>query len=203
MVVLSERDKRVLEYIKAFVSENGYPPAVREIGAQLSIKSTATVYFSIHRLEDAGYLKQSSNKRRSIELLGTYPGIRKKNTSEIPLVGKITAGQPITAIENIEDVYNIPQDLFGSGDMFMLHVEGNSMINAGIHSGDKVIIRKQETAVNGEIVAAMVNGEATIKRFYKEKGKFRLQPENDTFSPLIVDNVDIIGIVTGLIRRIK
>ena len=200
--MLNDKDAKILEFIKTFIDTNKYPPSVREICAQLNIKSTATVYFSIHRLESAGLIRQSPLKKRSIEVLSPYPGIAKKSTVEIPLVGNIAAGLPITAIENIEDIYNLPNDLFGGGQLFMLNVKGESMINVGIYDGDKIIIRKQEAAENGEIIAAMINGEATVKRFYKEKNVYRLQPENDFMEPIITSYVDILGKVVGLIRKI-
>ncbi|MCL2751807.1 MAG: transcriptional repressor LexA [Firmicutes bacterium] len=200
-MTLNDKDYKILDFIKSFIDENRYPPSVREICAQLKIKSTATVYFSIHRLEDAGLIRQSPLKKRSIEVLSPYPGISKKSMVEIPLVGNIAAGQPITAIENIEDIYNLPNDLFGLGDLFMLNVSGDSMINAGIFDGDKIIVRKQENAENGEIIAAMINGEATVKRFYKENHSYRLQPENDAMQPIITEQVDIAGKIVGLIRK--
>lgn len=200
---LDEKDEKVLEYLKKYSTKYGYPPTVREICKALNITSTATAYYSLNRLQYLGYIKKVDNHKRAIEILNEYSDFPKKELIDVPLVGKITAGVPITAVENVEDVFSIPADLFSDGELFFLTVSGDSMINAGIFDGDKIVIRKQETANNGQIVAAMIDGEATVKRLYLEKGHIRLQPENDAYEPIIVDNAQILGIVVGLIRSYK
>lgn len=200
---LEPKEARILSYLKKYIAKNSYPPTVREICKALNITSTATVYYSLNRLQYYGYIRKSDNHKRAIEILSEFSDFPKKDLIEIPLVGKITAGEPITAVENIEDVYPLPEDLFGEGELFLLNVSGDSMIQAGIHSGDKIVIRKQATADNGEIAAVMVDGKATVKRFYREKGHIRLQPENDALQPIIVEGgeVEILGIAAGLIRK--
>jgi len=192
------KSAQILNYLQDFFDENGYPPSVREICKAVGAKSTATVFNYLNDLQDKGYIRKADNKKRALEILSSS----KKPTKNIPLVGKITAGEPIEAQENIEDVYALPAELFSSGELFMLRVQGESMILAGIYDGDKIIVRKQESADNGQIVAAMIDGEATVKRFYKESKHIRLQPENDTMSPIITKNAEILGVVVGLIRKI-
>ncbi len=184
----------VLEYINEYNAEYGYAPTVREICAQLNIKSTASAYYYIEKLTDGGYLSKSPNKNRAVSF--------KKNASiNIPLIGTVTAGQPIFAYENYEDYYSFPAGSFKGSDLFMLSVQGESMIDAGIFDGDKIIVRKQETADNGEIVVALLDDSATVKRFYKRDGHFVLHPENQTMQDIIVNEVAILGIVIGLVRK--
>ena len=184
----------VLEYINEYNAEYGYAPTVREICAQLNIKSTASAYYYIEKLTDGGYLSKSPNKNRADSF--------KKNASiNIPLIGTVTAGQPIFAYENYEDYYSFPAGSFKGSDLFMLSVQGESMIDAGIFDGDKIIVRKQETADNGEIVVALLDDSATVKRFYKRDGHFVLHPENETMQDIIVNEVAILGIVIGLVRK--
>lgn len=198
--------EQIYDYMVEFLKENSYLPSIRELCAKFNVKSTATVSYYLTKLEKMGYIKRSKTKNRAIELLKEKPEPKPqgfvRKFAELPVVGQVAAGTPILAIENIEDVLILPPDLFGSDEeQFVLNVTGDSMINAGILSGDKIIIKKQETAENGEIVVAMIDGNATVKRFYKEDHQFRLQPENDFMQPIYTDHVDIVGKVVGLIRN--
>lgn len=190
--------EKVLNFISEFTKKNSYPPSVREMCAGLGISSTATIVYHLKKLEEQGKLSREKSRNRAIEVSGV------SMLSGIPVVGKVAAGIPITATENVEDTLSFSQNLFGDQDeLFILKVQGESMINAGIFDGDKIVVHKQENAENGEIVVAMIDGEATVKRFYKEKNQIRLQPENDFMSPIIVKNVQILGTVVGLIRNYK
>lgn len=191
--------EKVLNFISDFTKKNSYPPSVREMCKGLGISSTATIVYHLKKLEEQGKLVREKSRNRAIEVSGLQP-----LSSGIPVVGKVTAGLPITAVENIEDTLSFSQNVFGNQDeLFILNVSGESMINAGIFDGDKIVVRKRESAENGEIVVAMIEGEATVKRFYKEKNQIRLQPENDFMSPIIVKNVQILGVVVGLIRTYR
>jgi len=189
-----------LAFIKNFQKKNGYAPSVREICTGLDINSTATAFDYINRLVDMGLLKKSDKKNRALGVVSKYKGYDKE-TVEIPLLGKITAGEPIEAIEHLEDVYMISANIFKKGELFMLRVQGDSMINAGILDGDKIVVRQQPACNDGDIVAAMIDGEATVKRFFKENKSIRLQPENDSMQPIYCQKADILGLVVGLIRR--
>lgn len=201
---LTAKQKNVLDFLKEAVHKRGYPPSVREICEAVGLKSTSTVHSHLTNLEKKGYIKRDPTKPRAIEIMD-YPHQEqsiKKRMVNVPLVGKVTAGQPILANENIEDVFPLPQDfLETTDDVFLLQVDGSSMIEAGILDGDSVIVKKQSTAQNGEIVVALIDDEATVKRFYKEKKGFRLQPENSTMKPLHVSEVVILGKIIGLLRR--
>ena len=193
-----ERQKNIFDFIKEFLMEKGYPPSVREIGKAVGLKSSSTVHGYLARLEEAGLIKRDPTKPRAIDILDEKPWDK---TVKVPLVGAVTAGVPILAEENIEDVFSFPQGLIGTrDDAFMLRVQGESMINAGILDGDYVIAEKTPVAENGEIVVGMIGDEATVKRFYKEKGTFRLQPENPDFEPIISDEITILGKVIAVIR---
>lgn len=191
---------QVLEFINEFSSRNGYMPSVREICKAFDMTSSSSAFYYLTQLENEGLIVKSNGKNRAITITGEK--INKK-ANIFSVVGKVAAGKPIFAAENLEEEIDLPTELFGinNGDMFMLNVSGDSMVKAGIFSGDKIVVRKQETAENGEIVVAMVDDSATVKRFYKENNHFRLQPENDFMSPIIADNCQIIGIVVGLIRQ--
>lgn len=190
--------ERVLNFIAEFTKKNSYPPSVREMCQGLGISSTATIVYHLKKLEEQGKLSREKSRNRAIEVSGV------SMLSGIPVVGKVAAGTPITATENIEDTLSFSQNLFGNQDeLFILNVQGESMINAGIFDGDKIVVHKQENAENGEIVVAMIDGEATVKRFYKEKNQIRLQPENDFMAPIIVKEAQILGTVVGLIRNYK
>lgn len=197
-MVSEEKLCRVMDYIRKFSEENGYMPSVREIAQECGIKSTATVHSYIEKLQAKGYLSKTDNKKRAV-------AIGKSNGVNIPLIGTVTAGQPIFAYENYEDYYTFPTGEFKGDNLFMLRVEGTSMIDAGIMNGDKIIVRKQETAENGEIVVALVEDSATVKRFYRRNGKIVLHPENEALSDMIFEpyEVSIIGKVIGLMRNYR
>ena len=195
-----ERQKEIFQYIKAFLLEKGYPPSVREIGKAVGLKSSSTVHGYLSRLEENGMIKRDPTKPRAIDILDEKPW--GKNIA-VPLVGTVTAGEPIFADQNIQDIFSFPQGLLGTADKtFMLKVSGESMINAGIFDGDYVMVRQQDTACDGEIVVALVDKEgATVKRIYHEKDCIRLQPENDTMNPFYEKNVNVLGKVIGVYRK--
>lgn len=192
-------------YILNYRNKNGFCPSVREMCDELKINSTSTITYYLKRLEDFGKIRRGASKNRAIEILN-YDNAEKiqpvSPCKPIPMLGKITAGSPILAVEDCEEIFYMPAGLFRGDNLFMLTVQGESMIEAGIFDGDKVVIRKQDTAENGDIVAALIEDSATIKRFFKENGHYRLQPENSTMQPMIFDEVSIIGKVIGLIRNI-
>ena len=188
-----KNEDTVFGYIQKYISEKGYAPCVREVCAACKIKSTATVFNIINRLKERGLLEKSDVKRRAISL--------KNKSLSVPLVGTVAAGQPIFATENYEDYFSLPDNFFSGNDLFMLTVQGDSMIKIGILNGDKVIVNRQDVAINGEIVVALVEDSATVKRFYKRDGKIILHPENDTMDDFIYDDVKILGKVVGLIRN--
>ncbi|WLR43458.1 transcriptional repressor LexA [Bacillus carboniphilus] len=203
MKKLSKRQQDILDFIKDEVRKKGYPPSVREIGEAVGLASSSTVHGHLSRLESKGLIRRDPTKPRAIEILsGEEVEIPQSGVVNVPVIGKVTAGLPITAIENIEEYYPLP-DRYNINDenVFMLEIVGDSMIEAGILNGDKVIVKQQQTAVNGDIVVAMTeDDEATVKRFFKEKDFIRLQPENSTMAPIIVRNVSILGKVIGLYR---
>ena len=202
---LTRRQEDVLTFIKKYTAEHGFPPTIREICAGVNLSSTATVFVHIKNLEKNGYLRSSNNKFRTIELLVDNEYEKKDDdTIKVPLLGKVTAGNPITAIETPNEFFSLPASLVpASSEVFPLHVSGESMINAGIYDGDYVIIKRQNNAKNGEIVVAMTEeNEVTLKRFFKEKDHIRLQPENDTMAPIILPNCTILGTAIGLYRKI-
>lgn len=201
-ISLTARQKQILTYIKDMLHAKGYPPSVREIGLAVGLRSSSTVHSHLTKLEELGYVRRDPTKPRALELLGEEAAWRQENFVPVPLVGRVTAGQPILAIENIEETFPMPASLIGNDeDVFMLTVQGESMINAGILDGDYVLVRKQNTANNNDIVVALLNKEeATIKRFFKEKDRIRLQPENDSMSPIYSRNVSILGKVVGVFR---
>ena len=197
---LNTQEERVFNYIKEKIQDTGYPPSVREICAALGFKSTSSAHQYISRLAEKGYISKDDLKTRAIKIVGA------ESTIALPIVGKVAAGEPILAQENVEDYFSIGESFFNKdslkNDNFILKVQGESMINAGINNGDYIIVSKQNTARNGQIVVAMIDGEATVKTFYKEKDHVRLQPENDTMEPIIVRDVQIVGKVVGLFRKI-
>ena len=202
---LTKRQNDVLSFIKKYIAKHGYPPTIREICAGVGLSSPATVFVHIKNLEKDGYIKSSNNKFRTLELLVENEYEEKdEDVVKVPLLGKITAGNPITAIETPNEYFDLPAALVPkSSEVFTLHVSGESMINAGIYDGDIIIVQKQSVARNGEIVVAMTDeNEVTLKTFYKETNYFRLQPENDTMDPIILDNVTILGKAIGLYRKI-
>lgn len=189
-------DEKVYEFIKDFINENGYAPTVRDICKGCNINSTATPYQIINRLVERGLLKKTDNKNRAVSVANQGP------TLNVPLIGTVAAGQPIFASENFEEYYAIPGNFFEGEDLFMLNVKGSSMIKIGMFDGDKVVVKKQQTAENGDIVVALVDDSATVKRFFKRNGKIVLHPENDEMEDFIFDNVQILGKVVGLMRNI-
>ncbi|WP_062110391.1 transcriptional repressor LexA [Bacillus niameyensis] len=204
MVKLSKRQQDILDFIKAEVKTKGYPPSVREIGQAVGLASSSTVHGHLARLESKGLIRRDPTKPRAIEVLQSEEEqIPQQNTVNVPIVGKVTAGLPISAIENIEEYFPLPEQLAPADEqVFMLEIVGDSMIEAGILNGDYVIIRQQHTANNGDIVVAMTEeDEATVKRFFKENGYFRLQPENSSMEPIVLRDVSILGKVIGLYRN--
>ncbi len=202
---LTKRQNEILDYIKKYTVSHGFPPTIREIGKALDLSSPATIHAHLANLEQKGFIRKQDSKNRAIELLVDNEYAKKDElTVEVPLLGKITAGSPIEAIEHPDEYFALPSYLIPkSKEVFTLNVSGCSMINAGILDGDIVIVEKQNTARNGQIVVAMTDeNEVTLKTFYKENGYFRLQPENDTMDPIILNNVTILGIAIGLYRKI-
>ncbi|OCT14242.1 repressor LexA [Paenibacillus pectinilyticus] len=203
MSKISQRQQAIMEFIKNEVKDKGYPPSVREIGEAVGLASSSTVHGHLERLEKKGMIRRDPTKPRAIEILG-LDGAESQfavSVARVPLVGKVTAGVPITATENIEDYFPLPVSMVGDNNVFMLSIMGDSMIEAGIHNGDYVIVKQQQTANNGDIVVAMTeDDEATVKRFYKEKDHIRLQPENSALQPILLKNVTILGRVIGLFR---
>ena len=210
---LSKREKSILNFIEKQMNINGYPPSVREICVAVGLKSTATVHGYLEKLDYKGYIKKQDRKGRTLKLLKGGSEEDKENIDpskefyiqreliNVPIVGKITAGEPILAVENITDTFPIPVDFVGNSESFMLVVRGESMIEAGILDGDYILIKRQKAASNGQIVVAMIGDEATVKTFYKEKDHIRLQPENSTMEPIIVPTCEILGKVAGVFRK--
>ena len=213
--ILNKREKDILKFIENQVKSNGYPPSVREIGKAVGLSSTATVHGYIAKLQEKGYLKKEGQKGRTLRLLkggamnsqiGVNSGLpeiyTRKELVEIPVVGKITAGEPILAVENVTDTFPLPVEFVGNSESFMLTVRGDSMIEAGILDGDYILVKQQNTARNGQIVVALIGEEATVKTFYKEKDHIRLQPENSALEPILVPVCEVLGVVGGVFRKI-
>jgi len=197
---LTERQQAIFNYIKKEIKTKGYPPAVREIGEAVGLSSSSTVHSHLNQIEKKGYIKRDPTKPRAIEI--TDNSFRSmKEMVNLPILGRVTAGQPILAVENMEDFFPLPLDFVRSEEAFMLTIKGDSMQNAGIMDGDLVIVKKDNTARNGDIVVALLEDEATVKRFYKETNHIRLQPENDNYEPILAHDVSILGKVIGLVRR--
>ena len=198
---LDQKLEQSYNMIKHWIAVRGYQPSLREMMKELGVLSTATMKYYLDKLEERGYIKRCDSKNRAIQLLKEEQR-PKQPTCLIPLLGEVAAGQPILAYENYDEVYELPQNLFNTnGQVFMLTVKGDSMINAGIYNKDKIVVKQQNTAENSEIVVAMINGYATVKRFFKEDGQIRLQPENDFMKPIICKDAVILGKVVGLIRN--
>ena len=196
-----DMQERILAYIQEEIQVRGYAPSVREIGEAVGLKSTSTVHGHLTRLEKKGLLHRDAMKPRAMGLTQTNAEDAENMVCQIPIVGRVAAGQPILAEESVEDFMALPVDFVGDGEHFVLRVRGDSMIQAGIFHDDYIVVRKQQHANNGEIVVALVEDEATVKRYFKENGHFRLQPENDAMEPIIVPTVTIIGKVTSLLRK--
>lgn len=206
MKKLSSRQLAILDYIKREVKEKGYPPSVREIGEAVGLASSSTVHGHLARLEKKGLIRRDPTKPRAIEILDGERGDLEPigiKTVTVPVVGKVTAGLPITAVENVEEHFVLPENMVGADTVYMLRIQGESMIDAGILDGDYVIVRQQQVANNGDIVVAMTEeDEATVKRFFKEKNHIRLQPENQSMEPILLPAVTILGKVIGVYRNI-
>jgi repressor LexA len=208
--MVSERQREIYDFIVAYARKHGYPPTVREIGAQVGLASPSTVHVHLAKLEQGGYLRRDPTKPRALELVGRKESAAPETARAVPLlplVGEIAAGSPLLAEQNVEDYLAVPEPLAKGEDEFLLRVRGDSMIQAGIMSGDYVVVHRQQTAANGDVVAALVGddesaSEATVKTFYRENGRIRLQPENDELEPLYPDHVQILGKVVGLFRRL-
>ena len=197
---ITPKPQELLDYIKKEILEKGYPPAVRDICQAVHLKSTSSVHSHLETLEKNGFIRRDPTKPRAIEILDEDFYMNRKEMVQIPVVGNVAAGTPILAVENIEDYFPMPVNMLPNKDLFILRVKGDSMINMGILNGDFVIVAHSDTAENGEVVVALVDDSATVKRFYKENGYYRLQPENDTMEPIIVPEVMIQGKVVGLLR---
>ncbi len=197
---ISKKQTEILEYIKNQILDKGYPPAVREICAAVHLKSTSSVHSHLETLEKLGYIRRDPTKPRAIEIVDDEFNLSRRELRNIPLLGNVAAGQPLFAEQNIESYFPMLSDELPDGNLFMLNVRGESMINAGIFDGDKIIVQQTETTKNGDIVVALVEEAATVKTYYKENGRFRLQPENDTMDPIYVNEVIILGKVVGLFR---
>lgn len=197
---ISKKQSEILEYIKEQILEKGYPPAVREICEAVHLKSTSSVHAHLETLEKNGYIRRDPTKPRAIEICDDSFQLVRNEMTSIPIIGTVAAGQPILAAENIEGYFPVPVDMVPNAETFILKVKGDSMINAGIFSGDQIFVERTNVARNGDMVVALVDDSATVKTFYKEQGHVRLQTENDTMDPIIVDDCDILGKVFGVFR---
>ena len=197
---ISEKQKEILEYIKQEILNKGYPPAVREICEAVHLKSTSSVHSHLETLEKNDYIRRDPTKPRAIEIMDDTFNLTRREMVNVPVIGNVAAGQPLLAVQNIENYFPIPAEYMPNQETFMLKVKGESMINAGILDGDHILVERQSTASNGEIVVALVDDSATVKTYYKEDGHYRLQPENDTMDPIIVDECSILGKVFGFFR---
>ena len=211
MTDLNKRERAILKFIEKQINEKGYPPSVREIGKAVGLSSTATVHGYLAKLTKKGYIKKEDQKGRTLRVLkggladnekpSPKPLYNGRELVDVPVIGKITAGAPILAVENVTDTFPIPIDFVGNSESFMLTVRGESMIEAGILDGDYILVKRQNSARNGQIVVALIEDEATVKTFYKEKDYIRLQPENSTMDPIIVPDCRILGKVAGVFRK--
>ena len=200
---ITDKQREILEYIKEMILKKGYPPAVSEICEAVHLKSTSSVHSHLESLEKNGYIRRDPTKPRTIEILDDDFALTRRELVNVPVIGTVAAGVPILAEQNIEDYLPIPAEILPNKEVFMLKVKGNSMIEAGIYNGDKVIVAKQPNAENGDKGVALVDDSATVKTFYKENGHFRLQPENSSMDPIILDQVEILGKVIGLFRMMN
>ena len=200
---ITSKQKEILEFMKNEILSKGYPPAVREICEAVNLKSTSSVHSHLETLEKNGYIRRDPAKPRAIEIVDENFNLTRREIVNVPIVGTVTAGQPILAVENIESYVPIPMDYMPNQETFMLKVKGESMINAGIFDGDTILVQKQSHAKNGDFVVALIEDSVTVKTFYKEKDYYRLQPENDYMDPIIVPEVEILGKVIGLFRMFR
>ena len=212
---ITKRQQQIYDFIRSYQTEKGYPPSVREMAAAVGLSSPSTVHAHLSALEAHGLIKRDKTKPRALEVfeqegnLDTTAGFSQESSApeirgvvSLPLVGRVAAGMPILAEQNIEDTFTVPTEIASDSSSFILEVHGNSMINVGIYNGDYIIVREQPSAMNGDIVVAMIDGSATVKTFYKERGRVRLQPENDAMEPIFADNPTILGKVVALMRRL-
>ena len=197
---ITVKQSEILEYIKKEILNKGYPPSVREICEAVQLKSTSSVHSHLETLEKNGYIRRDPTKPRAIEITDDMFNLTRREVVNVPILGRVAAGQPILATENIENYFPIPTEFVPNQEVFMLCVKGDSMINAGIFDGDKILVRKQPDESNGDMIVALLDDSATVKTYYKENGHCRLQPENDTMEPIIVDEVSILGVVFGVFR---
>lgn len=197
---ISAKQQEILDFMKNEILNKGYPPSVREICEAVSLKSTSSVFSHLETLEKNGYIKRDPTKPRAIEIIDENFNLVRREVVNVPIIGSVAAGQPLLAVQNIENYFPIPSEYMPNEDTFMLKVRGESMINAGILDGDTILVRQANTARNGEMVVALVEDSATVKTFYKEADHIRLQPENDNMDPIIVPDCKILGIVFGVFR---
>lgn len=207
---ITKRQQQIYDFIRAYQQEKGYPPSVREMAAAVGLSSPSTVHAHLSALEERGLIKRDKTKPRALEVfnqdgsasaLAEVKEVPDRGTISLPLIGRVAAGLPILAEQNVEDTFTLPTEIATDSSSFILEVHGNSMINVGIYNGDYIVVREQKSAMNGEIVVAMIEGEATVKTFYKEQGRVRLQPENDAMEPIYATNPTILGKVVALMRR--
>lgn len=212
---ITKRQQQIYDFIRSYQTEKGYPPSVREMAAAVGLSSPSTVHAHLSALEAHGLIKRDKTKPRALEVFEQegnpdnnldisqeFPVAEMRGVVSLPLVGRVAAGMPILAEQNIEDTFTVPTEIASDSSSFILEVHGNSMINVGIYNGDYIIVREQPSAMNGDIVVAMIDGSATVKTFYKERGRVRLQPENDAMEPIFADNPTILGKVVALMRRL-
>lgn len=197
---ITKKQTEILEYIKSQILNKGYPPSVRDICTAVDLKSTSSVHAHLETLEKNGYIRRDPTKPRAIEIIDDNFNLTRREVVNVPLVGRVAAGEPLLAVENVISYFPIPAEYMPNEEVFMLTVKGESMINMGIYEGDNILVKKQNTACNGDVIVALVEDSATVKRFFKEDGHIRLQPENDYMDPIIVENCEILGKVIGLIR---
>lgn len=197
---ISVKQKEILEYIKSQILERGFPPAVRDICEAVHLKSTSSVHSHLETLEKNGYIRRDPTKPRAIEILDDTFNLLRREVTNVPIIGRVAAGEPILAEQNIENYFPVPMEMLPNNQTFLLNVHGESMINAGILDGDMILVEERQTASDGEMIVALVEDEATVKTFYKEEDHIRLQPENDFMEPIIVDDVVIVGKVIGVFR---
>lgn len=197
---ITAKQQEILEYIKEIILSKGYPPTVREICERVHLKSTSSVHAHLETLEKNGYIRRDPAKPRCIEIVDDTFNLARREIVNVPVLGSVAAGQPLLAVENIDSYFPLPAQYMPNSEVFMLNVKGESMINIGIFDGDQILVKRQNTASNGDVIVALVEDSATVKTFYKESGHIRLQPENDYMDPIIVDNCEILGKVIGLFR---
>ena len=197
---ISEKQQLILDYIKEEILKKGYPPTVREICERVGLRSTSSVHSHLNTLEENGYIRRDPTKPRAIEIIDDEFGLTRRDMTNIPIIGRVAAGEPLLAVENIEDYFSLPTEFLPNNETFILKIQGESMINIGFYDGDFLIVEKVNSANNGDVVVALINDSVTVKTFYKEDGHYRLQPQNSSMEPITVDNVEIIGKVISLFR---